>query len=469
MTTSTELGTRPVGRLLLKFSLPCVTGLLIGALYNIADQIFIGHSSLGYLGNAATGISFPIVCIANALAWCIGDGAAAYLSLCAGRRDSERAHRCVGTGIAATVLVGLLFSALCLIFCEPLMSLFGASEATLPIACSYFRILSAFFIPYLLLNVMNSMIRADGSPAFAMCAMLSGAVLNVVLDPICIFWLDWGIHGAAVATVIGQVLSCLLCIVYFRRPKTLRLSLRSFVPDISVLNRVLLLGSSTFVTQISLVVMTLVSNLLLFRYGALSVYGSDIPISVFSIQTKVYTIVGQIAVGIALGGQPILGYAYGAGRMDRVRETYRLIQTASMTVCIAATLLFVFCPQPIIRLFGEQSPLCMDFAVLSFRLFLGLSFVTAFIKNSSVFFQSIGRPVEATLASVLRDILCFPLLALLLCVVLEDHQPGNGICGILIASPLADIIAGSAVIALTVRFFRRPKRTIAPLPCPEQA
>ena len=202
--TNQSLGQEKISKLLLKFSIPCVTGLLISALYNIVDQIFIGNSELGFLGNAATGVSFPVICIANAFAWCLGDGAASYLSICAGRRDSDRAHKCVGTGITATLIVSLALTLVCELFATPLMALFGASSQTLGMAVEYFRIIAAFFPFYLLPSVMNSMIRADGSPAYAMTAMLIGAVTNIILDPVFIFLLKWGIAGAAWATVIGQ-------------------------------------------------------------------------------------------------------------------------------------------------------------------------------------------------------------------------------------------------------------------------
>lgn len=192
-----DLGKDPIPKLLLKFSIPCVMGLLISALYNIADQIFIGNSELGYLGNAATGVSFPVICIANAFAWCVGDGAASYLSICSGRQDAEQAHKCVGTGIAVTTLISLTLTLLCLLFAEPLMRLFGASAQTVDMAVEYFLIIAALFPCYLLMNVMNSIIRADGSPAYAMAAMLTGAVINLVLDPLFIFVLKWGIAGAA--------------------------------------------------------------------------------------------------------------------------------------------------------------------------------------------------------------------------------------------------------------------------------
>lgn len=308
-----------ISKLLIKFSIPCVMGLLISALYNIVDQIFIGNSELGYLGNAATGVSFPVICIVNAFAWCVGDGAASFLSICAGRKDADRAHKCVGTGITVSFIISVVLATICLVLARPLMSLFGASDQTLDMAVEYFRIVAAFFPFYLLLNVMNSMIRADGSPAYAMVAMLTGAITNIILDPVFIFLLRWGIAGAAWATVIGQTASFLVCAVYFFKPKTFRLTRRSFVPDTKVLGSVVSLGASTFVTQLSIVIMTLVCNMTLAHYGQLSKYGPDIPISVFSIQTKVYTVVCNIVVGIVLGGQPIFGFNYGAGRMDRVR------------------------------------------------------------------------------------------------------------------------------------------------------
>ena len=449
------LGEEKISRLLLRFSIPCVMGLLISAFYNIVDQIFIGNSELGYLGNAATGVSFPVICIANAFAFCVGDGAASFLSICAGRKDTDSAHKCVGSGITATAIIGLVLLAGCEIFADPLMRLFGASDQTIGMAVEYFRILSAFFPFYLLLNVMNSMIRADGSPTFAMVAMLTGAVLNIILDPVFIFLLDWGIAGAAWATVIGQVASFALCAAYFFRPKNFTLTAKSFVPDKSVLRSTISLGLATFVTQISIVVVSLVSNMTLAHYGALSKYGPDIPISVFSIQTKVYTIVCSIVTGIVLGGQPILGYNYGARKLDRVRETYRIVLTASLIVGIAATLLFELNPQLIIGVFGDGNALYEEFAIKTFRIYLSLTAITCLVKMTAVFFQSIGKPISAVVASMIRDIVCFTPLAILLPQMMEQGEAGSGINGILYAAPISDLVAVVVVIVLTVSFFRQ--------------
>lgn len=452
------LGEEKISKLLLKFSIPCVMGLLISALYNIVDQIFIGNSELGYLGNAATGVSFPVICIANAFAWCIGDGAASYLSICSGRKDADRAHKCVGTGITVTTLISFVLAAVCLILAEPLMRLFGASDQTLSMAVEYFVITAALFPCYLLMSVMNSMIRADGSPAYAMFAMLTGAVLNIILDPLFIYQFHWGIAGAAWATAIGQIGSFLLCAVYFIRPKCFKLTLRSFIPDLPVLKEVISLGSATFVTQISIVVMALVCNMTLAHYGALSLYGQDIPISVFSIQTKVYTVVGNIVTGIVLGGQPIFGYNYGAGKLDRVRKTYRIVLLSSIIVGTIATLIFQFCPDIVIGLFGSGDELYMEFARKTFRIYLSLVTITCLTKMTTVFFQSIGKSIHAVLTSLVRDILCFTPLALILTHVMEQQKAGSGIDGLLIAAPIADGIAALLILYLTITFFRSLKR-----------
>ncbi|MBR5310399.1 MAG: MATE family efflux transporter [Oscillospiraceae bacterium] len=449
-----SLGQEKISKLLLKFSVPCVTGLLISALYNIVDQIFIGNSELGFLGNAATGVSFPVICIANAFAWCVGDGAASYLSICAGRKDSDSAHKCIGTGITVSLIISLILMAVCEIFATPLMSVFGASSQTLDMAVEYFRIVAAFFPFYLLLNVMNSMIRADGSPSYAMAAMLIGAVLNIILDPIFIFLFKWGIAGAAWATAIGQTASFIYCAVYFFKPKSFKLHKQSFIPDMPVLRSIISLGAATFVTQISIVILSLVSNMTLAHYGELSKYGPDIPISVFSIQTKVYSIVHSIVTGIVLGGQPIFGYNYGARKMKRVKEAYSLVLRLTIIIGAIAVLIFELCPHIIIGIFGSGSELYQEFAVKTFRIYLSLTIITCLVKMTAVFFQSIGKSIRAVVASLIRDIVCFTPLAIILPAILESSNPGTGIYGILFAAPISDLVAVIVIIALSVSFFR---------------
>ena len=448
------LGEDKISKLLLKFSIPCVMGLLISALYNIVDQIFIGNSELGFLGNAATGVSFPILCICNAFAWCVGDGAASYLSICSGRKDTESAHKCVGNGIVLTTVISILLLIVCEIFATPLMNLFGASDQTIGMAVEYFQIVAAFFPFYLLLNVMNSMIRADGSPRYAMIAMLLGAILNIALDPLFIFVFKWGIAGAAWATAIGQVASFIMCAVYFFKPKSFVLSKKSFKIDSSILRNTISLGAATFVTQISIAILSLVSNMILAKYGELSIYGKDIPISVFSIQTKVYTVVCSIVTGIVLGGQPIFGYNYGARKFDRVKQTYKVVLISTLIIGAIATLIFQLKPEWIINIFGGGNELYYEFAEKTFKIYLSLMTITCLVKMTAVFFQSIGKSIRAVVASLIRDILCFTPVVIILSSVLEGNEAGSGINGILYAAPIADFISIFVILILTLTFFK---------------
>ena len=455
MSENRYLGEEKIFKLLFKFSIPCVMGLLISALYSIVDQIFVGNSELGFLGNAATGVSFPIICICNAFAWCVGDGAASYLSICAGRKDSESAHKCVGTGIVLTIIISICLLVVCEIFATPLMNLFGASNQTIDMAVEYFQIVTAFFPFYLLLNVMNSMIRADGSPRYAMIAMLLGAIINIGLDPLFIFVFKWGISGAAWATAIGQVASFIMCAVYFIKPKTFVLSKQSFIIDKNILRNTIALGAATFVTQISIAILSLVSNMILAKYGELSIYGKDITISVFSIQTKVYTVVCSIVTGIVLGGQPIFGYNYGAKKYDRVKQTYKIVLISTLIVGSIATLIFQLKPEIIINIFGgTDNALYQEFAKKTFKIYLSLMTITCLVKMTAVFFQSIGKSIRAVVASLIRDILCFTPMVIILSAILESNTSGNGINGILYAAPIADFISIFVILVLTLTFFK---------------
>lgn len=441
------LGEEKISKLLLKFSIPCVLSLLISAIYNIVDQIFIGNSELGYLGNAATGIVFPILIIAFAFTWGIGDGAAAYLSICQGKQDSKNMHKCVGSAITMTFIIGVILAALFAFNMEPILRLFGASDATLKMASEYLTILLYVLPIYMLTSMMNAIIRADGSPAFSMASTLIGAIINIILDPIFIFGLRWGIKGAAYATIIGQIVSFGVSVVYFRKTKTFQLTRKSFVPDFKVLGEAIKLGISTFITQMSIVVLALVCNMMLAKYGALSQYGPDIPISVISIETKVFTIVVNIIVGIVLGAQPILGYNYGAKNYDRVKETYRIVLWSGLIIGLISTTIFVFCPQIIIGMFGQGSDLYNEFAVMTFRIFLSLVTFTCLIKMTSIFFQAVGQPVKAAVVSLTRDILCFVSLAIIL-----PRQ--YGIKGVLYAAPFADLAAMLLTAYLTIQFMK---------------
>ncbi len=447
MENNKYLGKEKVSKLLLKFSIPCILSLLISSLYNIVDQIFIGNSELGYLGNAATSIVFPITIISVAFAWAIGDGSAAFLSLCQGRKDTKNAHIAIGNGILINFIISIIFVILGFIFMNNLLFLFGASDVTLPIAVEYFRIILIFIPVYMMANGMNAVIRADGSPGFSMASTLIGAITNIILDPIFIFVFKWGIAGAAWATVIGQCLSLIASIIYFTKTKTFKIEWSSFKINMGIFSNVIKLGISTFITQMSIVIISLVCNIMLAKYGAISKYGADIPIAVIGICMKVFTIVINIAVGIILGAQPILGYNYGAKEYDRVKKTFRLVMTSTIIVGLIATALFELCPEVIIKMFGTESDLYMEFATKTFRIFLLLVVFTCLIKVCSIFFQAVGNPIKASIVSLTRDIVCFVPLVIILPMYM-------GVEGSLYAAPAADVIGMLITIILLVLFFK---------------
>ncbi len=442
------LGEEKISKLLIKFSIPCIISLLISSLYNVVDQIFIGHSSLGYLGNAATGIVFPITIISCAFAWCFGDGAAAYLSLCQGRKDTKNAHISIGNSVLVTFIISIIFLILGIIFKDNLLYLFGASEKSIGLARDYYEIIIAAIPIYMVGNSMNSVIRADGSPKFSMLTTGLGAITNIILDPIFIFSLNMGIKGAAYATVIGQIVSLILSIIYYTRTKTFKISLNSFKLNFSILKNVINLGVSTFITQMSIVVISLVCNLMLAKYGSISKYGADIPLAVIGIVMKVFSIVINIVVGIIVGAQPILGYNIGAKKVERVKETFKKVVILTTIVGIISTIIFLLFPELIISIFGTENDLYMEFAVLTFRIFLLLITLTCLIKASSIFFQAVGEPLKATVVSLTRDLVCFCPLVLIL-------PKYFGIKGVLYASPIADAIGFIVTIILLAIFFKK--------------
>ncbi len=442
------LGKEKVSKLLLKFSIPCILSLLISSLYNIVDQIFIGNSELGYLGNAATSIVFPITIISVAFAWAIGDGSAAFLSLCQGRKDTKNAHTAIGNGILINFIISIIFLILGFLFMDNLLYIFGASSVTLPIARDYFKIILIFIPIYMMTNGMNAIIRADGSPSFSMASTLVGAVANIILDPIFIFVFKWGIEGAAWATVIGQCLSLIVSIIYFTRTKTFKLSKESFKINFGIFSNVIKLGISTFITQMSIVIISLVCNIMLAKYGKVSKYGTDIPIAVIGIGMKVFTIVINIVVGIVLGAQPILGYNYGAKQYGRVKKTFKLVILSTFVVGLISMIIFELFPNIIIRMFGTESNLYMEFAIKTFRIFLFFIIFTCIIKVSSIFFQAVGNPIKASIVSLSRDIVCFVPLVIILPIYM-------GVEGALYAAPIADVIGIIITIVLLILFFKK--------------
>ena len=451
--TAVALGEEKINKLMLKFSVPCILSLLVSSFYNIVDQIFIGNSELSTLGNAATGVVFPVFIIAQAFAWCFGDGCAAYLNICQGRNDSENAHRAIGSSIVVAFLSGVLMMGVIYPFKVPILMLFGASENTLAYAIEYLDVVLAMIPIFILCNMMNSAIRADGSPAWAMASMLAGAITNIILDPIFIFGLKWGMTGAALATIIGQGVTFLMTVSYFFRTKTFRLTKKSFVPSLSALGEVVRLGASTFVTQLAIVIVAVLCNVQLSQYGMLSKYGADIPIAIIGIESKVFTVVINLVVGIVLGCQPIIGFNMGAKKYDRVKELYFKIMACTLIIGVAFTALFELAPSFVVGIFGEPSnvpdpEVYWEFGVKTMRIFLSLITISCLIKMNSIFFQAVGKPTYAVVASVIRDIVFFVPLILIL------PATSLGVEGILYAAPLSDLIAMVVAVWLSVSFIR---------------
>ena len=448
-----SLGEEKISKLMLKFSIPCILSQLVSSLYNIVDQIFIGNSELSALGNAATGVVFPVFIIAQAFAWCFGDGCAAYLNICQGKNDYANAHKAIGASISAAFLAGLAMMLVIYPFKVPILTLFGASENTIGYAIEYLDIVLAMVPIFILCNMMNSAIRADGSPTWAMCSMIAGAITNIILDPVFIFGLKWGMKGAALATVIGQAVTFILTLIYFRNPKTFKLTLKSFIPRIDALKDIVKLGISTFFTQLAIVIVAILSNIQLAKYGALSKYGADIPIAIIGIQSKVFTLVLNLVVGIVLGCQPIISFNMGAKKHDRVKELYRKIMGCTIVIGLLATLLFELAPSFVVGLFGTPSNIpnpedYWEFGEKTLRIFLSLTTISCLIKMNSIFFQAVGRPVHAVIASMIRDVVCFTPLILLLPLINPDVEM------ILFAAPISDVIAMVVTAFLSVSFIK---------------
>ena len=427
------LGDEQIGKLLLRFSIPCIMSLLVSSLYNIVDQIFIGQG-VGYLGNAATNVVYPVTVIALGFSLLIGDGCAAKFSITLGEGDVKSGKHAIGNSIVLITVIGVIISLIGFLFTDQILYFFGATKNCIDYAREYLQIILIGIPFYMFTSGMNAVIRADGSPRYSMISMVIGAVINLILDPVMIFCFNWGVTGAAIATIIGQIVSCLLTIAYFIHPKSFRLDASSFRFNLRLLSQVCLLGISSFITQISIVIVCAVTNHIMIKYGVKSEFGADIPLSVIGIVMKVFSIVVSIVVGIAVGGQPIAGYNYGARKYERVLKTYRLVLIASAFVGAISMLLFELIPEVIINIFGSESETYTRFAVLCFRIYLGGILLGSIQKASCIFLQSIGKPAKATLLSLSRDI--FFLIPAVIILPIR-----YGIVGALWSAPIADVLS----------------------------
>lgn len=427
------LGYQPIGKLLGTFAVPSIISMVVSTLYNIVDQIFIGQG-VGYLGNGATNVILPLTVIALALGLMIGDGSTAYFSLCLGQENRQGAAQGVGNAITLTVVASILLTALSLCFLKPLCILFGATDATMSYALEYGFIIVLGFPFYMFSMGFNSIIRADGRPVYAMLATLSGAILNTILDPIFIFIFHMGVRGAAIATVLGQIVSCIITLLYLGKFRCITLTPDCLLPRRKLCGRVCNLGISSFFLQLATTIVITVMNNVLVKYGAVSKYGAEIPMTTLGITMKVNQIITGIVIGISVGAQPIIGYNYGAGKIARVRKTYLLAVICSTIVMGAGTMLFQLFPDAIVSIFGSESDLYREFAVKSLKIFLLFILLNGFQLCTGTFFQAIGKPLQATLISLSRQVL-FLLPALL---ILPRFM---GVDGALWAGPVGDACA----------------------------
>lgn len=431
--TQSPFATEPIGRLIVKFAVPSVIALLVNSLYNIVDQIFIGWG-VGYLGNGATNIVFPITIIALALSMMIGNGGAAYLSLKMGEGEVETAKKGVGNAVTLVTIVSILLAVIFLVWIDPILTLFGATDVLRPFALEYGFIIGAG-LPFMMISAaINSMIRADGSPKYAMLSMVIGAIINVILDPVFIFVFQMGVKGAAIATIIGQVASFVVSVLYMPHFKSVQLHKSSFAPCAKVSVNIVIFGLSSFITQFAITIVMALTNNLLAKYGAQSVYGAEIPLTATGIVMKVNQIMIAILLGIATGTQPIIGYNYGAKSYHRVKKVLEISLIASEIVSVAAFLIFQFAPMSVVSLFGSEEGLYNEFAVKAFRIFLMLCPLTGFQTIAAVYLQAVGKPVKSAILSLARQIIFFVPTALILSIFL-------GVEGVLWTGPVADGLA----------------------------
>lgn len=443
------LATEKEGRLIAKFAIPAIISMLVSSLYNIVDQIFIGQG-VGMLGNAATNIAFPISIICTATALLLGIGSASNYNLESGAGRKEDACRVIGTGLSMLVICGTIIAVCVLLFLNPLLQLFGVTENVLPYARDYAGI-TAWGIPFLILTTGgNHMIRADRSPTYSMVCMLTGAVINTILDPTFIFVFHWGIKGAAWATVIGQIISGAMVIVYFLRFRKMDLKKEMLRPRMKRFKMIASLGMASCINQIAMAVVQITMNNTLRHYGAVSAYGADIPLACVGVISKVNMVFMAIAIGISQGCQPIWGFNYGAGLYHRVRKTYTTAFQYAFLVGVVFFLGFQFFPEQIVGIFGTGSKEYFRFASRYFRIFMFMTFLNGIQPMSCGFFTSIGKAKLGIVVSLTRQV--FFLLPLILI-----FPAFMGIDGVMYAGPIADGAAAVVAIGYAVRELRMMK------------
>ncbi len=445
------LGTEPVGRLLVQFSIPSIIALVVNSLYNIVDQVFIGNF-VGELGNAATNIAFPLVILCMALGLMFGIGGAAAFNLAMGRGEKEEAPYFMGNSAIMLVVCGVVIMVITLLFLTPLLRVFGSPDEVLPYAQAYVGI-TAIGFPFQILEAgAGHLIRADGRPRASMITILSGAIVNVGLDAIFVVALGWGIRGAATATVIGQVVAAVVGICYMSHGKTAKLTLQHLIPRRKYVGTAARLGMAPCLNQLATMVGQITMNNTLKHYGGMSIYGESIPIAVVGIITKVSQVFLSILGGIGQGVQPIASFNYGAKQYERVRGAFRRAITVGLIIGVVTFLLYQLFPRQIISLFGEgSSEVYYQFAIQYFRIYLMLAFCNFLPQMASTLFTAIGKPVRGTILSLTRQIIFFLPLLLIFPAIW-------GIDGVMYVGPVADALAVIVCIIMLTQEFRDLRR-----------
>lgn len=437
------LATEKVGKLMQKYAIPCIISLLVGALYNIVDQIFIANASyLGSYGNAANTVVFPLTVIALAIAVMIGDGCCAFVSLSLGKKMPKEAGKSVGNSVVLTVVLSVVLTAVYLIFSDQIIAMFGGTvnAETFQYSKEYFFYITLGIPFYMFGQAMNPIIRADGNPKFAMVSTLAGAVINIILDPIFIFGCKWGMMGAAVATVIGQVVTAVLAVWYLFHTRNIQISGADLKLEGTIVRRTLVLGICSFLSQISLVAAMAAINNMLRKYGAMdAIFGQEqyaqIPMAVVGIVMKFFQIVISIVVGMAAGCIPIVGYNMGAGLNDRVKDLFTRLLIAEACVGAVAFIIVEFFPQQLIAIFGaaNESIYYTEFAIKAFRTYLCMVILACVNKAAFIFLQAMGKAAASTMLSMIREIVFGVGFALVLPVFF-------GLDGVLYSMPVSDVL-----------------------------
>ena len=441
-TMDNPMGYEPVGKLLKKFAVPSVIAMLVNSIYNIVDQIFIGQG-VGYLGNAATTVALPITTIALAVAMLIGAGGNAFAAIKLGEQKKDVAERTLGTVFFTMIIIGILMAVFGLIFLVPMLNLFGATENNLQYAIDYASII-LIGIPFVLCGVGGSnFARTDGSPKIAMVSMVVGAVMNTILDPIFIFVFHWGVKGAAVATIMGQIATAIIIMRYFVKSGNMRFKKEYLRFDFPLLKASIALGVSSCITQVSSVFLQIVLNNSLVKYGNMTDVGGDIALSAMGIVMKVSMILIAINIGIGTGAQPILGYNKGAGNYSRIQKTYILAAVVSTIVSVAGWVVCVAFPQYIIAIFGNENAQFTSFAVMCLRIYMFGIFTSGFQMVTTSYFQATGQALKASVLSMLRQLIVLIPLILVLPLFM-------GLNGIIYSGSIADFVSAAIILVFAV-------------------